>query len=105
MKKLSVNLKFTFIALLATGVILITQSAFKSGQGQNSNSYYFTGNNTSEMRNLDKWDASSGSEEECTGENLPCLVVLGDGQTISDYLNGKTDQEIIDGAQSRKARN
>ncbi len=105
MKKLLANLKFTFIALLATGIILITQSAFKSSPKQDSNSYYFTGNSTAEMTNSNNWTASSGSDEECRGVDLPCLVVLADGQTINDYLNGKTDQEIIDGATTRKAQN
>lgn len=105
MKKLLANLKFTFIAILATGVILITQSAFKSSPKQDSNSYYFTGNSTSEMADVNNWTASSDSGEECTGRDLPCLVVLEQGQTIDDYLHDKTDQEIISGASTRKAQN
>lgn len=105
MKKLLANLKFTFIAILATGILLITQSAFKSSPNRDSNSYYFTGNSNSEMADSNNWVASSGSGEECRGIDLPCLVVLAEGQTINDYLNGKTDQEIIDGATTRKSQN
>lgn len=105
MKKLLANLKFTFIALLATGMILITQSAFKSSQKQDSNSYYFTGNSTAEMRDFNKWSASTGTEEECTGESLPCLVIVPDGQTLEEYINNNTDSYIIRNASLRKAKN
>lgn len=105
MQKLIGNLNFMFIAILATGTILITQSAFKNSSKLDSNSYYFTGNSTSEMRDLTKWTASSGSGETCVGSDLPCLVVLQDGQTIANYLQDKSDTQIINGAKFRKQEN
>lgn len=63
--------------------------------------YRFNGTMLSEVHTLNKWSQISGSSPSCSGSNLPCVVAV-QGETLQEFLNARTAEEVVEDAISKK---
>ncbi|HEY0177745.1 MAG TPA: hypothetical protein VGC08_15285 [Pedobacter sp.] len=98
MKRLFKNVNtFGLLGMLVMGLLVFTQSAFKSDAKHLDSTYYFNGTDNSDIKTAADWGASLNTDKySCdTFGDAPCQLNVPDGQTLQEYLDSHTESEIL----------
>jgi len=96
---------FGLTVVVIAGGLIFTQSAFKSANPNRfDTSYFFNGQDNSEMKLAQFWGTNLDSEKFiCGGENdIPCQIKVPAGQTLTAYLLNHTSDQIIENSVSKR---
>lgn len=96
---------FGLTVVVIAGGLIFTQSAFKSANPNRfDTSYFFNGSDNSKMRTVTAWDFTLNTEiYTCKGSKpIPCEIKVPAGQTLVNYLETHTNNQIIDNSLSRR---
>ncbi|KIO77518.1 hypothetical protein TH53_08730 [Pedobacter lusitanus] len=106
MKKFLKNVNTVgLIAILLAGGLIFTQSAFKNVHPDRfATSYFFNGDDNSMIKTPGAWDTQLDLDRfRCElVTNTPCELVIPAGETLEDYLDHHTPQQIIKDSKSRR---
>ncbi|ARS35803.1 hypothetical protein [Pontibacter actiniarum] len=64
--------------------------------------YQFNGESLDEVYDLNQWSQVSGGGPSCGGSAIPCVVTVQNQESLEDWLNARTPQQIRNEASSRK---
>lgn len=105
MKRLFKNVNtFALLSMLVMGLLVFTQSAFKSDSHRDAGEYFFNGTHASEIQDENAWGTSLDlSLYRCvTNATLPCKITVPEGETLADYLESHQPSAITNAADSKR---
>ncbi|HEY0175329.1 MAG TPA: hypothetical protein VGC08_03060 [Pedobacter sp.] len=105
MKRLFKNVNtFGLLGMLVMGLLVFTQSAFKSDVKHVGGSYYFNGTSAGQIKAASAWDATLDTDQYLCVDmsNLPCQIEVPESETLESYLENHTAAEITASAISRR---
>ncbi|MET4140945.1 hypothetical protein [Pedobacter sp. UYP1] len=96
---------FGLTVVVIAGGLIFTQSAFKSvNPNRFDTSYFFIGSDNSKMRTLGAWKLKLDTDNYTCGgvEQTPCEIKVSAGQTLANYLETHTNNQIINDSLSKR---
>lgn len=96
---------FGLTVVVIAGGLIFTQSAFKSANPNRfDTSYFYNGSDNSKMRTVASWGLTLNKEKySCEGvEPTPCELKVPSGQTLANYLETHTNNQIINASISKR---
>lgn len=105
MKRLFKNVNaFGLLGMLVMGLLVFTQSAFKSDSHRAEGEYFFNGTDASQIQDANVWGTTLDMNlYRCvTTAPLPCKITVPQDETLADYLVSHEPSEIITLADSKR---
>ena len=104
MKRLFKNVyTFGLLGMLVMGILVFTQSAFKSDAKRVDTVYHFTGNNSDEINDPASWELTNSQDPACGSiGDLPCTISVPGNETLDSYVENTPAVDITANALSRK---
>lgn len=105
MKRLFKNVNtFGLTGMLVMGLLVFTQSAFKSDSHRDTGEYFFNGAGASQIQDVNAWGTTLDmSLYRCvTNAPLPCKITVPEGETLAEYLADHESSEITVLADSKR---